>query len=287
MKASIESASPHWDSFREKWTLECAARSAFRTTIVLGPKEWRSLLPQLRGRVRHSPVTEADAKFAASVVEDVLRTTSLVIDYSKQNVNVTNWGWKQKGLEKPTKEEKALSDKTDRRKCTIKCSISRGTRTASRCEWDVERIGKALMHGLVPVDPTGAELIIGSTVEQYVEREVETEVEQPDGTMKTVKKKTKVPIWSEQEQDVGPHDAELPKPGEHIRYIKEVEDLFRKAKGGRAFEVMDFGESELVLLIAEGVDTKLAKKWAGEAIERLPWVDDYKGAKLEAKAFEK
>lgn len=294
MRVLVEGASATFDSFRRHWTLRLSVRGPFKTNLEMGPQEWPELLPHLKGRVRHAPITEDDARYAERVVEDILRERpgSLAIRTSKMgNINVANWGWKERGEEKPTREEKRMSDAVDRRKLTLKMTVSKGTRTQARCEWDIERLGTALMEGLVPKDMEGAEAIIGAKVQTYREEMVDREEEQPDGTLKTVKKKMRVPVWDEADVPPGPFDGDLPDPkngaSEHIAFIPEVRDLFRKAKGGAPFEVMDFGESEIVLYCHDGYDLKVAKKWIAESAERLPWVSDWKGAKLEAKAFEK
>lgn len=293
MKVLVEGASATFDEFRRRWTLRLSVRGPFKTNLEMGPSEWAELLPQLKGRVRHAPVNEHDAKYAERVVEDILRETPgrLAIRTSKMGVNVANWGWKERGEEKPKLEAKKMSDATDRMKLEIKCTIGRGTRTVARCRWDVTRIGQALARGLVPNSSDGAEAIIGARVLRYVEKEVEVDEVQDDGTTKTVKKKVKEPEWDEKDQPVGPFDGPFPDPkngyAEHVAFLPEVRDLFKKGKGGKPFRLGDFDESKMELFVDPAIDMLLAQPWIDAAFERLPWVSTYKGSKPNDKVFEK
>ena len=292
MRVEVLGASAHWNDWREEWTLELSVRGPFRTRVEMGPEEWKSLLPQLRGRVRHRPVSEADAERAASVVEDLLRepTCSIAIDTEKfGNINVKGWGWKEKGLKKPTKEEKRMTEKAKTRTLELKLTVGRGTRTAARCHWDVLRTGEALAAGLVAKDSEGAEAITGTKVLRYETKEVPFDELQEDGTTKQVTKKVREPVWDDTEQPIGPFRGPLPDPkngyGEHIAFIPEVRDIFKKAKKGKPFRVMDFGKDSIKLYIDDAIDIESAQPFVDEAFERLPWCSEYMGSKLSEELF--
>lgn len=286
MRCRILSAEQHYDDFLEAWTLECSLQGPYRTSYVLRRKDFL----QLRRWIRHAPENEQQARHYAGLLNIAIdREEPVVLDSAQfSKVNVKDSTWKSRGEARPTKEGKLLSDKVDMRKVTIKATISRSGRTVSRCKWDLDRVGQALVLGRVARDNEGAEAIIGSKVLRYEVVEEEVEEEQADGTKKSVRKKLRVPVWDETEQNVGPVTAPIPAAdGEHIVFVKEVQQLFRKSKNGKPFRIMDLDKAQIMLYISEGPDIEIAERWAGESIEKLPWISEYDGLKLEPKVFEK
>lgn len=291
MLVKVLHAESHYSDFREQWTLELSVLGFFRTSLVMGPCEWRSLLPRLWGRVRHAPRTEAGTAYAAAQVNELIeRGVKLFVETDRMdNVRGPKLTWKQQGLKKPTKEEKRMTEKAKTRTLELKLTVGRGTRTAARCHWDVLRTGEALAAGLVAKDSEGAEAITGTKVLRYETKEVPFDELQEDGTTKQVTKKVREPVWDDTEQPIGPFRGPLPDPkngyGEHIAFIPEVRDIFKRAKKGKPFRVMDFGKDSIKLYIDDAIDIESAQPFVDEAFERLPWCSEYMGSKLSEELF--